>query len=145
MIRALSIFLVVAQVVLATLLVVTTHSTRIRLPGGIIAVLGATVAGWALVVMGWRRLCILPQVRSGTSLVTTPPYCWIRHPMYTGLLVFCGGLAGVGDEAWRIVCWICLAIVLDVKARLEESFMTERFPEYRSYRQHTWRFVPWIY
>jgi protein-S-isoprenylcysteine O-methyltransferase Ste14 len=39
-----------------------------------------------------------------------------------------------------------LAVLFDLKARREEAWLIERFPEYADYRARTpRRFVPWLY
>jgi protein-S-isoprenylcysteine O-methyltransferase Ste14 len=34
---------------------------------------------------------------------------------------------------------------LDLKARREEAWLSERYPEYAAYARHTHRFVPGVY
>jgi protein-S-isoprenylcysteine O-methyltransferase Ste14 len=40
---------------------------------------------------------------------------------------------------------VVLAIVLDLKARREEEWLRERFPDYAAYAARTKRFIPGIY
>lgn len=92
----------------------------------------------------------MPQVGNNARLVTAPPYRWIRHPMYTGQLVFCVGLvmtdaAAGGVSFVKIAGWLILAVTLDLKARIEERHLLETFREYAAYREQTWRFVPGLY
>ena len=38
-----------------------------------------------------------------------------------------------------------LVALFDLKARREEEWLAERYPEYAAYRECTWRLVPWLY
>jgi protein-S-isoprenylcysteine O-methyltransferase Ste14 len=41
--------------------------------------------------------------------------------------------------------WLVLGVVLWTKARIEERLMLEQHENYGNYRQHTQRFVPWLW
>jgi protein-S-isoprenylcysteine O-methyltransferase Ste14 len=137
--------LVAAQFTLAALLVVTTRLAPLCFGCLTIAGAGGALAVWAWLVMGLRRLNFLPHVRGDAELITAMPYRFVRHPMYTGLLVLCGGLIFTNYSHWKTVAWVLLAITLDLKARLEERLLVERFSAYEEYCRRTWRFVPFLY
>ena len=59
-------------------------------------VLGLALAVWARVYLGGNWGMPMSR-RADPELVTTGPYRWIRHPIYSGILL---GLAG-GMAAWR--------------------------------------------
>jgi protein-S-isoprenylcysteine O-methyltransferase Ste14 len=83
------------------------------------------------------------QLREEHTLVTTGPYRWARHPMYTALFSFFVGLALV-SATWLIVLLVVAAtFVLVVRIDKEEVMMIEQFgDEYRAYMQQTGRFLP---
>jgi protein-S-isoprenylcysteine O-methyltransferase Ste14 len=104
----------------------------------------------ALVVLrGLRSLgptfSALPYPAEGGDLARDGVYAEIRHPIYAGVI----GLA----LAWSCITLslpalglsVVLAIVLDLKARLEEAWLTERYPDYAGYARRTHRFVPRVY
>lgn len=85
---------------------------------------------------------VLPEPRDSAQLITSGPYRYVRHPLYTGLMLFALGCA-VGWNTW--VHWsvvAALAVVLHCKARREESLLALRFDDYRAYALRTGRFVP---
>jgi protein-S-isoprenylcysteine O-methyltransferase Ste14 len=110
--------------------------------------LGAVALGlWALSANRPGNFNIRPIPKPSGQLVQTGPYRWIRHPMYTSILL--AGLAGgLGAEAnHRLVvaaALLGLAAVLWVKAGLEERWMVAHHPAYADYRRVTMRFVPWV-
>jgi protein-S-isoprenylcysteine O-methyltransferase Ste14 len=67
----------------------------------------------------------------------------MRHPMYVGVILLACGVAGVSQDATRLLFAIALAVILNAKAEFEESSLTEVFgDEYREYKSKVKRF--WI-
>ncbi|WP_420846353.1 hypothetical protein [Modestobacter muralis] len=65
----------------------------------------------------------------------------MRHPIYSGLLVFAvGRMLSAGRS--RLLPAGLLTLLLTGKARWEEQLLTARFPDYRQYAASTPRFWP---
>jgi protein-S-isoprenylcysteine O-methyltransferase Ste14 len=99
---------------------------------------------WARVVLGgnWSGSVTLKQHH---EIVRTGPYRWIRHPIYTGLvLAFIGSAVARGE--WRGVLAVAIVIAaLWRKWRLEERWLMESFgTAYADYRKTTWALIPFI-
>lgn len=104
----------------------------------------AGVGLWALYANRPGNFNIRPTPRAGGELITEGPYRWIRHPMYTAVLL-AGLAAAVGcGTPLDGGLWAALLVVLLVKSRMEERALQVRFPAYQSYKAHTRRFVPWL-
>lgn len=80
------------------------------------------------------------------SLVTSGPYRWVRHPMYTTFFIYNGGLWLLtsnwlaGAPAFLAFAWM----YLDRVGR-EERLMLEQFgDEYRTYAENTGRVLPGV-
>ena len=87
---------------------------------------------------------IRPQPKARAKLITGGPYALIRHPMYSALLLGAAAFVIVDGSYLKIGLWLALAVVLLMKARLEERLMTQRFSEYADYCANTKRFVPFV-
>jgi protein-S-isoprenylcysteine O-methyltransferase Ste14 len=106
-----------------------------------------TAAGLAFAV--WARVHLadnwsgMVTVKQAHALVRDGPYRFVRHPIYTGLLVALIGSALVRNE-WRAVLAVAIAFAaLWRKLQVEEQFMTEVFgDEYRRYRQEVPALIP---
>jgi protein-S-isoprenylcysteine O-methyltransferase Ste14 len=109
------------------------------------AVAAVLLVGWAFSANRPGNFNIHPLPRKGGTLVTTGPYGWIRHPMYTAFLLGAWALAWTAgsNEAW--LAWWALSLVLWFKSTLEERWMLAQHPGYAHYREQTKRFVPWVY
>ncbi len=103
------------------------------------------LAAWALRANRPGNFNIHPRPRVGGTLVTSGPYGWIRHPMYTSFLLGALALARTADsgEAW--LAWGALLVVLRLKSGLEERWLLAQHPGYPHYREQTKRFVPGVY
>lgn len=90
---------------------------------------------------------IRPQPRDGAQLVQHGPYRWIRHPMYSAILLCAlAGLAGA-DAPQRPAAALVLALlaaVLGWKSVVEERGMLAHHAGYALYRARTRRFLPWL-
>ena len=81
--------------------------------------------------------------RADHKLVTSGPYRWVRHPLYTvGSSLFIS--FGIMADNWFIATLGILAfIAMAVRTPKEEANLIERFGnEYREYMKQTGRFLP---
>lgn len=105
---------------------------------------GTALGAWALSANRPGNFNVQPTPRAGGRLVREGPYRWIRHPMYSALLL--AGLGVVlGAGRWSAVALAALAAVLWAKARLEEKGMRAAHPDYADYERRTRRFVPFLF
>jgi len=88
---------------------------------------------------------IRPELKENTELVVQGPYRWIRHPMYLTVLLLCGSLLAAYGQTYKYPCFLGLFALLGQKIAMEERFLAERFPEYSSYREGTWKVFPWVW
>jgi protein-S-isoprenylcysteine O-methyltransferase Ste14 len=102
------------------------------------------VAGVAGMGLG-SALTPTPIPKDGAELVTTGLYRFVRHPIYTGVLLAALGLVVLGASAGHIVGWIALFVVLSIKASGEEAMLAKRHPGYQSYAKSTGRLIPKFY
>ena len=103
------------------------------------------VAGVLVLVLSFLHLgaALTPNpVPNGAGLRQHGVYSRIRHPIYTGVLMIMLGVVCRSPGWWPLFWWVVLVAVLTAKAVWEERMLTERFPEYATYRQRTGRFLP---
>lgn len=109
--------------------------------GGLLIGAGVLVAGAGGMRLG-PALTPTPIPKDGAELVTTGVYRYVRHPIYTGVLLAALGLVVLGASAGHIVGWIALFVVLSIKASGEEAMLAKRHPGYESYAKSTGRLIP---
>jgi|SRR5579871_6550732 len=83
-------------------------------------------------------------LKEGHELVTTGPYRYIRHPIYTGFLLAMLGSALAMSRIW-LLPFAAMLVYSIYSASTEERLMRQQFPSrYDQYRQHTKRFIPFV-
>lgn len=107
-------------------------------------ILGAGVIGAGFVSLG-SSLTPYPRPRGDAILITHGIYRFVRHPIYTGLILGTLGWALVWTSVPGVVGAIVLAAFFARKAAREERWLNERYPDYAAYAARVRRFVPGVY
>lgn len=106
---------------------------------GVLSVLGVY---WLFSSIG-RGITPTSATRRQHTLVTSGPYRWVRHPLYTigsALYIAFGMMA---DNWFIVLLGILTFIVMAVRTPKEEANLIEKFgDEYREYRKRTGAFLP---
>ncbi len=114
----------------------------LRWTGVGLGVLAAGLLVWAVRSLG-PNLTDTVVTRKAHHLVTSGPYCWVRHPFYDamGLAVLANSLTAAN---WFLFVAGGLAFVLIiVRTHTEEEQLLARFGDsYRGYVEATGRFLP---
>jgi protein-S-isoprenylcysteine O-methyltransferase Ste14 len=112
--------------------------------------LGLALAAIALALMTWvnktlgKNFSTELRIREDHTLVTTGPYQWVRHPMYSVFVLFLGGCFLLTAN-WFIGALAAagLGIVMIFRTPAEERMMIEAFGDvYRDYMRRTPRYWP---
>jgi protein-S-isoprenylcysteine O-methyltransferase Ste14 len=110
-----------------------------------VMLMGLGLTWWARILLGrlWSSAITRKEKH---RLVDTGPYAFVRHPIYTGLIIAL--LATAATEATRVALLGALLVALGlwVKARAEEYFLSSELgPEaYASYRRRVPMLVPFL-
>jgi protein-S-isoprenylcysteine O-methyltransferase Ste14 len=112
--------------------------------GAAVVVLGLVVAIWArrTLAANWSGTV---QFKVGHELVEKGPYRFVRHPIYTGILLLCLGTA---IYSARLGSWLGFGLIFLgfwIKLRQEEVLMTRHFPaEYPAYKARVKALIPFV-
>lgn len=87
---------------------------------------------------------IRPEPRPGAVLATAGPYRWIRHPMYSAVMLCGSAVVFARPAATTLIAWLVLSAVLVAKALREERGLLRTDAAYADYAQRTRRFIPWL-
>jgi protein-S-isoprenylcysteine O-methyltransferase Ste14 len=110
--------------------------------GLLITLVGIAISLWARQSLGgnWSSVVTL---KDDHELIRQGPYRWIRHPIYTGILVAVLGTAMIKGH---LRGWLGLVILFAgfyFKARREESFLRQEFGAgFEEHTQRTGMFLP---
>ena len=89
-----------------------------------------------------RSLTANPVPLENAKLIETGIYKYVRHPIYTGLLLAMLGSAVQSMAIVKLFVWLVLLAVLTYKAKFEETLLAKKYPGYVDYMKRTGRFVP---
>ena len=112
--------------------------------------IGVVLCGAGIAFAIWARWCLgrnwsgTPSMKEGHELVTTGPYRFVRHPIYTGMLVALFGSAlTIGMVFLAIFVIFCANFIYRIP--IEEKYMMRLFPEkYQEYKKKTKALIPFI-
>lgn len=115
------------------------------LAAGLLFLAVSAIYGIGGVVGLGRNLTPFPKPGAQARLVESGIYGVCRHPLYVA--VFCAAVGwSLLQHSWpALAVSFLLGIFFDAKARREERWLREQFPEYANYAGRVRRFVPGIY
>ena len=115
----------------------------LRWAGVTLALAGFALLQWAQVTLG-KSWSDTPRMMKEQTLITSGPYQFIRHPIYTAFILILGSVLLISAN-WLIgLAWLGMT-VLEVASRVgfEEALMLEYFgDQYREYTKKTGRLLP---
>ena len=83
------------------------------------------------------------SIRKEHNLVTSGPYRWVRHPLYTFGTIFILAIAFAAANGFILGIGLLTLIPLVMRTPLEEQRLLETFgDEYRDYMNKTGRYLP---
>ena len=109
----------------------------------------ATIGGLILFIQSHRSLgrnwSYEVVIQEKHELIEKGPYAYIRHPLYSGvLLMFIGMALYCGRKACIIVLVYCFLGVY-FKSKMEERLLAKTFPSYAEYKRRTKALIPFIW
>jgi protein-S-isoprenylcysteine O-methyltransferase Ste14 len=104
---------------------------------------GVGIAWWARWYLG-RLWSARITRKAGHTVVDSGPYAFVRHPIYSGLLLSLSATAAAKGTALGIAGFLLLLLGIWMKARLEERWLTAELgaDAYGSYRRRVPMLLP---
>jgi protein-S-isoprenylcysteine O-methyltransferase Ste14 len=86
------------------------------------------------------------EIAEGQQVISSGPYAIVRHPMYTGGIVFMLAAPLMLGSWWALIPAVVVCAGIVVRLLDEERFLATNLPGYADYRQRVhWRLVPGIW
>ena len=127
-------------------------SLRLLPPGPLEFALGVVLLAPGLAFTVWARVYLgrnwsgMVTLKQGHELIRSGPYAYVRHPIYTGLLIALLGSALQYGLVRSFLAVLTCAVGLYLKVAAEEEFMVQRFGEaYLRYRRNVNALVPFLF
>ncbi|HBQ44951.1 MAG TPA: hypothetical protein DD716_04800 [Thiomicrospira sp.] len=88
---------------------------------------------------------VRPIPKENGKLHTHGAYRFIRHPMYSSLLLFFAPTVFLSLNPLSWLTYGLLIITLLAKLHFEESLLIKKYPDYEKYQLKTKKLIPFIY
>lgn len=112
---------------------------------GCVFIVISGVYGIAGVIALGENRTAFPSPKAKAEFVEKGIYKFVRHPLYGSVGFFVLGWSLL----WRSMVGLALAFgllfVLREKARREEVWLCQKFPEYVAYRKRVKSVIPWLF
>ncbi len=115
---------------------------------GLIVMASGAIFGLVAINMHSRTNQNLPNVspepQKESNLVTSGPYRFARHPIYTAVILSALGVAILHGHLLLFAMTILFYAFFTYKSMHEETLLEQIYPDYPAYREKTGRFFPGI-
>lgn len=102
---------------------------------------GFFILGVSALALG-KSLTAHPIPGKNAALVTGGLYKYVKHPIYSGLILVAIGLTISGGFFPHVLFLAGLVILLNYKASFEEALLAKAYAGYEEYSRKTGRFFP---
>lgn len=111
-----------------------------------LAALGTGLRYWAILTLG-RYFTSAVMIQPDQALVQKGPFRVLRHPGYTGVLLFGMGVGlAFANPVASLLFVLTQGAALVYRIRVEEAVLRQSFgPAFETYAQRTWKLVPFVF
>ncbi len=86
------------------------------------------------------------QEERGQTVISTGPYKYVRHPMYSGIILFIVGTPLLLGSSYGVLLGVVSIVILAWRAVLEELTLQKELQGYAAYMgQVKYRFIPFVW
>jgi protein-S-isoprenylcysteine O-methyltransferase Ste14 len=101
---------------------------------------------WVFIVNTFAAAIVKVQSERGHHVISSGPYAYVRHPMYTGGVLFMVGASLLIGSWWGVAISPVFAVLFAVRTRIEERTLTAGLPGYADYASRVrYRLVPGVW
>ena len=103
--------------------------------------IGFVILAFSALALG-KSLTAHPIPGKNAVLVTDGLYRFVKHPIYSGLILAAFGLTITGGFFPHVIFFVLLVLLLNYKASFEEKLLASTYAGYAEYSKKTGRFIP---
>jgi protein-S-isoprenylcysteine O-methyltransferase Ste14 len=101
---------------------------------------------WVMRENSFAAPVVKVQTERGHRVVSTGPYAWVRHPMYSGTILFFVGVPLLLGSWWGVALSPLFVILFAIRSGIEERALIAGLPGYADYtRRVRYRLVPGLW
>jgi protein-S-isoprenylcysteine O-methyltransferase Ste14 len=101
---------------------------------------------WVMRENSFAAPVVKVQHERGHHVISSGPYAWVRHPMYTGTILFLIGVPLLLGSWWGLMMSPLFAVLFAVRAGIEERTLIAGLPGYNDYAMRVhYRLLPGVW
>lgn len=101
---------------------------------------------WVFRANSFAAPVVKVQAARQHHVVSSGPYAFVRHPMYSGIMLFFVGVPLLLGSWWGVAIAPVFAVLFAIRARIEERALVEGLPGYADYAARVrYRLVPGVW
>ena len=78
------------------------------------------------------------------AIIRRGPYCFVRHPMYSAVLLFIWAAVLSHPSQWTLLLGALVTLVVSLRVVAEERLLRTRYSDYDAYARSTKAVIPFI-
>jgi protein-S-isoprenylcysteine O-methyltransferase Ste14 len=101
---------------------------------------------WVFHENSFAAAVVKVQAERGHHVISSGPYAFVRHPMYSGAVLFMIGIALLLGSWWGTAASPIFAVLFGIRTRIEEDTLLTGLPGYADYAARVrYRLVPGVW
>ena len=101
---------------------------------------------WVMRANSFAAPVIKLQTERGHRVISTGPYAWVRHPMYSGTVLFFVGMPLLLGSWWGVALSPLFIVLFAIRAGIEERALLAGLPGYTDYAARVrYRLLPGVW
>jgi protein-S-isoprenylcysteine O-methyltransferase Ste14 len=118
----------------------------VAIAGAIVYLLSAALTAWALAENRFAEAVSRVQDDREQQVCSTGPYAFVRHPMYSAILMWCVAVIMVLPSVWVALTSAVVAAAIVVRTALEDGMLARGLAGYQEYQRSVrWRLIPFVW
>jgi protein-S-isoprenylcysteine O-methyltransferase Ste14 len=114
--------------------------------GSALLISSTAFIAWVFSENSFAAAIVRLQSERGHHVISSGPYAFVRHPMYSGAILFMAGIALLLGSWWGTATSPVFAILFAVRIRIEEQTLMTGLPGYADYTARVrYRLVPGLW
>lgn len=121
-------------------------SVPLQVLGLALLLLSTVFIMWVMRENSFAAPMVKVQHERGHHVVSSGPYAWVRHPMYSGTVLFMVAMPLLLGSGWGVAASPVFALLFGIRAGIEERTLIAGLPGYDDYiAQVRYRLVPGVW
>jgi protein-S-isoprenylcysteine O-methyltransferase Ste14 len=101
---------------------------------------------WVMRENSFAAPVVKVQTERGQHVISSGPYAWVRHPMYSGTVLFFVGMPLLLGSWWGVAMSPLFMVLFAIRSAIEEHTLVAGLPGYADYRARVrYRLLPGIW